>query len=288
MNVIVLGNGFVAQHLKYKKVLTKFDSDYSKTESILDEHLPDVIINCIGYTGRPNIDQCEVEKEKTFETNLMLPLALAKYCDKRSVKFINVGSGCIYYGPSSNITYGEDIFLNSKQCITPEFDRGWSENDFANPKSYYSRIKYSCDLALGNFNNTCTLRIRMPISDMNSPRNYINKVRGYSSIIGSLNSMTFLWDFARAVDWVINNDKRGVYHVTNQVPLSAVIVMEEYKKYVPSHQFKVIDEEGLKQFTLAARSNCILDNSKLVSEGFIMEPGDKLLSEYMARYAKTL
>lgn len=279
MKVITLGNGFIANHLPYEIVNYRLTPNEEDIYNFIDEHKPDVVINGIGFCGRPNVDQCEVEKTKTYMTNVVLPLMLADECDRHDIQMIHIGSGCIFFGTSPNAKMG---------LVGKREDLGWKETDFANPKSYYSKSKYACDLALGQMKNVATLRIRMPVSTQNNPRNFINKVKGYSKVIDVPNSMTFVDDLVNVVDWVIDNSKTGIYHVVNPGPLSAADVMKEYQKYVPEHKFEAITEAQLDTMTVAKRSNCIINGDKLRNEGFEMTPSDIALRDCMAEYAKSI
>lgn len=281
MNTIVVGNGFIASHLPYKKTNDRLSIDNIK--GFIDKYKPDVIVNCIGFCGRPNIDQCESEKSKTYMSNVVLPLALANECHKYGIHLVHIGSGCIFFGESPNIMYEGATDDLAIRC-----DLGWMETDFANPKSYYSKTKYACDLVLGQMDNVSTLRIRMPISTQNNPRNFINKVRGYSKVIDVPNSMTFVDDLVKVVDWCINNSKTGLYHVVNPGPLSAADVMKEFQKYVPEHKFEAINEAELDTLTKAKRSNCLLNADKLKNEGFEMTPSSQALKNCMAEYIKNI
>lgn len=262
--VRVIGSGFVSDHLSYEKIPQRLES-LEQIRLILSSYPCDVLINCIGKTGRPNIDQCENNKFETTLANTVIPIMLAEECAKRKIKLIQIGSGCIYFGEPPNKT-------------------GWNEDDPANPKSFYSKSKYACDLAIGSLPNVATLRIRMPISTLDTPRNLINKLRGYKQIIDIPNSMTFMDDLVRCIDWVIDQDISGIWHVTNPEPLTAAQIMKEYQKYVPEHQFEIITKERLDALTKAERSNCILDTSKLKNAGFQMTPSQEALEKCMKQY----
>lgn len=268
MSVLVLGKGFVSDHLNYTKFTNKINNS-EDLEAIINKYKPSTIINCIGKTGRPNIDECEVKKKETFFANTTLPALMAESCLKHGIHFINIGSGCIYYGDSPNKINNIDI--------------GWKENDFANPISYYSKTKYASDLILGQLDNTTILRIRMPISSMNCERNFINKISKYDKLINILNSMTFMEDFVNCMDWVLKNKKIGIYHVVNPQPLSAVDVINEFCKY-KKHKFNIISEKELDQIVSIKRSNCFLNTEKLNNSGFYMTDSKKALEKCMNEY----
>jgi dTDP-4-dehydrorhamnose reductase len=284
MKVITLGNGFIADHLPYPKITNRILEYQDLYDAIGNDFTgrpgkPDVIINCIGKTGRPNVDWNETHQTETYQANVILPLMLAQWCEKHGVRLIHIGSGCIYYGHSPHRKLVQNPFHNF-EWVEP----GWKEVDPANPRSYYSKSKYSCDLAIGDLPNTTILRIRMPVSDRDTPRNLINKLKGYDQLIDVQNSMTFTSDFVRCVQWFVDNELPGIYHVANPGTLSAVEIMQEYQKYVPSHQFSVISEEQLDKLTTAKRSNCVLNTDKLQQTGFTMTPAKEALTLCMKNY----
>lgn len=283
MKVLTLGQGFVSQHLPYQSTNYRLEATIMSVRTVLDAHKPDVIINCIGKTGTPNVDWCEDNKEETVRSNVVIPTLLAEECNKRNIHLIHVGSGCIFYGSSPNMFYGTNVFGKPIQV-----DLGWTEKDFANPESFYSKTKYASDLVLGSIPNITVLRIRMPISDRNVPRNLISKLRKYDKVIDIPNSVTFMDDFVNCVDWVVKNRVTGIYHVTNPQTLTAAQIMREYQKYVPEHTFSVISEQELGSLTAAKRSNCVLNTEKLNKAGFKMALAEEALSRCMANYIKNV
>lgn len=264
MRIQVLGNGFIASHLKYDKIIDRVQPTKSNIEVLIDRYKPDVLINCIGFCGKVNIDDCAAQKEKTYSANTTIPVLLADACAQKNIKLIHISSGCVFYGNS------------------PEL--GWKEDDLTNPLSFYSKTKYSADMLLSQFDNVLSYRIRMPISHKNNSRNLINKLKNYSKIIDIPNSVSFLDDIVRAIDFGIAKDISGIYHITNPQPLSAVDVMREYQKYVPNHTFEVIDENELNRMVLEPRSNCILNTEKINSSGFEFTNSYEALRNCMKRY----
>ncbi len=266
--ILVLGNGFIAQHLPYANCSVRFPyDDRVIIKNIINLYNPNIIINCIAKTGSPNIDWNEHNKSITYLANTTFPSILADICLERKIKFIHIGSGCIFNGKS------------------PHLDSKWTETDLANPASYYSKTKYATDLIIGDLPNVLILRIRMPISEQNLPRNLINKLSSYSKIISEPNSMTFMSDFVRCIDWAIQNDITGILHVTNPEPLSAVQIMTEYQKYI-KYDFEEMSLSDLDSITLAKRSNCLLNTDKLTQLGFTMTPSQEALEKCMKAYGE--
>lgn len=275
MKIIIVGLGFAESHLnsKYIRVPDRLDPSEQSVNKLIDQHRPDLIINCIAKTGRPTVDWCDQNREETLVANVTVPTMLAQACSRQSVRMLHIGSGCIFYGPSPNINDGVDT--------------GWKETDSANPESYYSKTKYATDLSIQDLKNVCILRIRMPLSKRNVPRNYLSKILKYSSLINNANSITFMDDFARGVDWAVDKGKIGIYHLCNPEPVGAAQVVRRYHELAmtnPVPNIPIISENELNNITVAPRSNCIIDSSKIISEGFDIEPASRQLNNYLSEY----
>lgn len=279
MKVITFGspNGLIASHLPYPIMNDRLRDDGKQIRAILEREKPDAVVNGIAYCGGKNIDGCEDDKPRTLLSNLVIPTILGAECAALGIKFVHIGSGCINYGESPNLK----VSLENG----PE-DLGWRETD--DPKlqyaSFYSKIKYAADLALKDLETSCILRIRMPITSRKTSRNLITKLLSFQKVLDHPNSVTFLSDLVRLVDWVIRNDKTGVYHATNPEPLTHPQILNEYRKYHPEHSFETINEEELKQYTSAPRSNCLINTDKLTSEGFEMSPTIPMLEKTMKEF----
>ena len=109
MIILLGGSGYVgsayrlfleAKGLDYIS-LARSELDYSDTETLLAflrETKPDFLINCAGYTGKPNVDTCESDKANCLFGNAVLPGRIAEACSEAGVPWGHVSSGCIYTG----------------------------------------------------------------------------------------------------------------------------------------------------------------------------------------------
>ena len=59
---------------------------------------PAFLINAAGYTGKPNVDACELHKHECLFGNGVLPGIVADACMDVGVPWGHVSSGCIYTG----------------------------------------------------------------------------------------------------------------------------------------------------------------------------------------------
>ena len=81
--------------------LKRSDLDYSdvaRLTAALKADRPDFLINAAGYTGKPNVDACELHKTECLFGNAVLPGRIAEACSAAGVPWGHVSSGCIYTG----------------------------------------------------------------------------------------------------------------------------------------------------------------------------------------------
>jgi len=284
-SIVILGTGFIGSSLNTfletsKHKITAFSQahlNYTNSDLLtatLKRLQCNILINCSGYTGSPNVDACEKNKEKCFFYNVTLPLNLARVCEKLNIKLINVSSGCIYTGYEKQFTEKD----------TPNF------GIFNSSSSFYSQTKHICELNLTDF-DVLTLRVRMPFNSLAVPKNLIYKIYKYDNIIDYPNSGTNTDNFNEFVHQLVDgpavNNIRGPLNVVNPGPVTGKRVAELLTKYgAVNPNWKVVDVSELK--IVAQRSNCILDDSRLVAEGLGLPHIDKILEPTIALFAKKL
>lgn len=286
-NVLILGKGFMGTRI-YEKlqqsenitptIYSKQDVDYtdiSKLNSSFDSQpFPDIIINASGFTGRPNVDACELDKESCWSMNTALPVNLQRFCQHAGCMFIHISSGCIYDGYEKDFTE-ED---------TPNF------GIFSDKSSFYSKTKHAAELLMNDLTDTYIFRIRIPYTCDNTSRNYINKLLGYDTLISMKNSITCVEEFTGMLYDMI--DKRsiystpwGVYNAVNPDPVSAeevTMIMSGFGLVNPNWQFIDINDLNTK----ANRSNCILSDNKLQSIGYGFKDTKHSLRQTIAKLSK--
>ena len=103
------GSGYVGQ--AYQTLLTRkgipfksvsrADLDYANPAALAEALRADKVtflINAAGYTGKPNVDACELDKTNCLFGNAILPGRIAEACAAAGVPWGHVSSGCIYAG----------------------------------------------------------------------------------------------------------------------------------------------------------------------------------------------
>lgn len=121
---------------------------------------------------------------------------------------------------------------------------------------------------LKEFDNVCSLRVRMPISsDLENPRNFITKISRYNKVVNIPNSMTVLDELLPISIEMAKRNLRGIWNYTNPGVVSHNEILEMYKKYInPDFKWTNFTLEEQANVIVASRSNNELDASKLKKE----------------------
>jgi len=218
----------------------------------LDLLKPTYVLNAAGLTGRPNVDWCEDHKTDVIRVNITGTLCLADETNKRGIHMTNFATGCIYSYDDAHPIGGAGFTEEDK----PNFDG-----------SFYSATKAVVEGLLREYDNVLTLRVRMPISDDLSPRNFVTKITKYAKVVNIPNSMTVLTEMLPIALHMTDKGLRGVYNFTNPGAISHNQILDLYIKYIdPSFSYTNFTEEEQNKILKARRSNNTLDTSKIAGD----------------------
>lgn len=268
--ILILGKGFIGERLR-KAFNCRIDGSdirsFSGAQDLIKRYNPRVIINCIGVTGRANVDGCELDQDATLLANSFVPLILAEIALRHNIKLVHISSGCIF-----KFDYSKDKPVPEERL--PDF--------FG---LFYSRSKIYSDLALAQLSRKYDIlicRIRIPLSNEPHPKNILDKLIKYGKVITLKNSVTYIPDFVRALKHLIKIDARGTYNIVNKGGLSYPKLMDVYKKYVPGFKYEKIDFRKLG----LVRTNLLMSTTKLEKSGFKVRRIDSVLEECVKGYLK--
>jgi 3,5-epimerase/4-reductase len=220
-------------------------------EAELEKYKPTHVLNAAGVTGRPNVDWCEDHRSETIRANVIGVLNIADLCNVRGIHHLLYATGCIFEYDATH-TIGGQGFLETD---TPNFHG-----------SYYSHTKAMVEDMLKEFQTTCVLRVRMPISDDLSPRNFITKIAKYEKVVDVPNSMTVLTEMLPVSLIMSERGLTGVYNFCNPGAISHNECLALYKKHVdPRYTWKNFTLDEQAQILKAGRSNNTLDHTKLAA-----------------------
>ena len=127
---------------------------------------------------------------------------------------------------------------------------------------------------LADAENTFIWRLRIPFNHEDSPRNYVSKLVRYERLLEAENSISHLNEFVTAcIDCWQKRVPFGTYNVTNSGSVTTRQVTELIRKYLlPEKQYEFFANEAefMQVAAKTPRSNCVMDNSKLLSTGIAM------------------
>ena len=165
------------ENINYIESNVRADNYDAIKKEILNNNLSH-ILSCIGRThGKINdktyttIDYLEQEGKlkENINDNLYSPILLAKLCEIYNIHFTYIGTGCIFEYDNEH-PFGEEV-------------NGFTEDSQPNFfGSRYSIVKGYTDKLIKLFPNVLNLRIRMPITNIDNPRNFITKIITYEKI----------------------------------------------------------------------------------------------------------
>lgn len=262
------------------RVLRRADLDYANPEVLraaLLHDRPDFLINAAGYTGKPNVDACELHKHECLAGNAVLPGVIADACAAAGVPWGHVSSGCIFTGERAD-------------------GGGFTESDppnftfRTNNCSFYSGTKALGEEVLAGKPDVYLWRLRIPFNHVENPRNYLTKLMRYSQLLEATNSISQLEEFCAATFacW----EKRvpfGTYNVTNPGKVTTHEVVELIKRSgVCTKEFSFFrsEDEFMQIAAKTPRSNCVMDSSKLAATGITLTEVHEAVARDLKRWVR--
>jgi dTDP-4-dehydrorhamnose reductase len=272
--ILIIGKGYVGNELSRLfarannifEHISRDELDYTDKD-ILTKYLTQhsdiaAVVNCSGYTGRPNVDAAETDKEKCLLLNLDTPINIYDVCEMFGIKYYHLSSGCIYTG----------------------YDKLWTEEDEPNfgvgclDASWYSQTKHMAEKELAAGNNYI-IRLRMPFTG-NRPdginfhdRDFLGKLTKYDRLVNTLNSKTHVGQVCAFIYELIcrtvfsYNDRSEIFNYVCADPLDTKTVLEVLmSRGIFNPNWKIVDWKDLD--LKANRSNCILSMQKAQDCGF--------------------
>ena len=191
------------------------------------------------------------------------------------------GPSVLYQGVGRFIIKGNPCqFVHLSSGCLWENAKDVDELEIPQSPSWYSYTKVEGEKRLGKF--ALIIRLRMPFDGSGHPRCLITKLSKYSHIIDAQNSLTYVPDLLDATKFLIERNAIGIFHVVNTGSISPCVVARLFK----NKDFAVITPQELYDlgFAKAKRSNCTLNNRKLINLGFAMPSVQQRVDEAIGKF----
>ena len=269
---LIIGKGFIGKRLgeylgENAIILENKIKTVKEVVNTIKFYGSEIVINCAGNTGNPNIDSCENDPEKTFFENIFVPLIIVEACKKTKKKMVHFGTGGIYDG---NNFFKED-----------------DEPNFVN--SLYVRTKYNAEKILNNYKNVLQIRINLPIDEIPHDRNLIDKILKFSKNGGKIlveeNSITPVPFLIETTKKLIDLNKTGIFNVVAKNSMTHDLILDIYQEISGEQlNYEKINAKELDTITDSRKSNCTLSTDKLASCGIEVPDVKESIRDCVRKY----
>ena len=173
-------------------------TDAASVEKVIGEAAPDAVIHCAAYTA---VDAAEDNVELCRKVNADGPKNIANECKKLDIPMIQISTDYVFDG------MGEKL---------------WQPDDERKPVSVYGQTKYEGELAVQNtLEKYFIVRIAwvFGVNGKNFVKTMLNlgKTRDKLTVVcDQFGSPTYTYDLAKLLVDMVQTDKYGVYHATNE------------------------------------------------------------------------
>jgi 3,5-epimerase/4-reductase len=226
---------------------------------VASEIKPTHVINCAAYIPTPSVDLCKDNKPETWRANVHLPVMLARVCHELGITFCHISTACLYDDARE---YTEDDFptrLGNGYC------------------GFYLNTKWFAEELVNNLCESHYIwRIRLPFDEVESPRNYLSKLKSFSTVWDQNNSLTHRGDCVKAaLDMIQKKAPWGTYHMVNKGAMSSREIIKAMNLKWPQPRF----ESG-------PVSGSILSTAKLEATGCGMRSVVDAVAEALKNWRK--
>lgn len=173
-------------------------TDAGQVKQVIEAYKPDAVIHCAAYTA---VDAAEDNQELCRKINVNGTRNIAEVCRDLDIPMMYFSTDYIFDGQGENF---------------------WKEDDPKKPLNVYGQTKYEGELAVQELiDKHFILRISW-VFGVNG-NNFIKTMlrvgpqRGEVGVVADqIGSPTYTYDLAKLVIDMIQTDKYGAYHVTNE------------------------------------------------------------------------
>lgn len=173
-------------------------TDAGKVEKVILEENPEAVIHCAAYTA---VDAAEENETICRKVNTDGTVNIAKVCGENNIKMMYISTDYVFDG---------------------EGEHYWQPDELRNPLNVYGQTKYEGELAVEKeVEKYFIVRIAwvFGVNGKNFIKTMLNlgKTHDELSVVDDqVGSPTYTFDLARLLVDMIETDKYGKYHATNE------------------------------------------------------------------------
>ena len=242
-------------------------TDADQVNKVIKEAAPDAVIHCAAYTA---VDAAEDNEEICRKVNAHGTENIAKVCEELDIKMMYISTDYVFNGQG---------------------ERPWEPDDEREPLNVYGQTKYEGELAIEeHVKKFFTVRIAwvFGVNGKNFIKTMLNlgKTHDHLTVVNDqTGSPTYTYDLARLLVDMIQTDKYGRYHATNE----GLCTWYEFACEIFKQAGMDVSVEPVSSDEYPAKakrpSNSRMDKSKLTANGFKPLP---TWQDALSRYLKEI
>ena len=242
-------------------------TDAYQVNKVIKEAAPDAVIHCAAYTA---VDAAEDNEEICRKVNAQGTENIAKVCEELDIKMMYISTDYVFNGQG---------------------ERPWEPDDEREPLNVYGQTKYEGELAIEeHVKKFFTVRIAwvFGVNGKNFIKTMLNlgKTHDHLTVVNDqTGSPTYTYDLARLLVDMIQTDKYGRYHATNEGLCTWYeFACEIFKQAGMDVSVAPVSSD---EYPAKAKrpSNSRMDKSKLTANGFQPLP---TWQDALSRYLKEI
>lgn len=238
-------------------------TDEESVNRVIKAAVPDAVIHCAAYTA---VDAAEDNVDICRKVNATGTGYIAKVCKDLDIKMMYISTDYVFNGQGT---------------------RPWEPDDVREPLNIYGQTKYEGELLVEEtLDKFFTVRIAwvFGVNGKNFIKTMLNlgKTRDKLTVVADqIGSPTYTYDLARLLVDMIETDKYGRYHATNEGLCSWYDFACEIFKQAGMNVS--VEPVGSDQFPVKAKRpmNSRMNKDKLTENGFVPLPS---WQDALARY----
>ena len=242
-------------------------TDADQVNEVIKEAAPDAVIHCAAYTA---VDAAEDNEEICRKVNAQGTENIAKVCEELDIKMMYISTDYVFNGQG---------------------ERPWGPDDKREPLNVYGQTKYEGELAIEeHVKKFFTVRIAwvFGVNGKNFIKTMLNlgKTHDHLTVVNDqTGSPTYTYDLPSLLVDMIQTDKYGRYHVTNEgICTWYEFACEIFKQAGMNVSVAPVSSD---EYPAKAKrpSNSRMDKSKLTANGFTPLP---TWQDALSRYLKEI